>query len=108
MFLCLTQGILLIRYFWDALEDRLELNKSKSISSASISFTEHWLGNGKNASSTRELQSNEDDRFFFAQPIDLDWFDADNRSPYVIIVGQTFLRQLCLTIDINERVVSFK
>mmetsp|Transcript_12822 Transcript_12822/g.29254 ORF Transcript_12822/g.29254 Transcript_12822/m.29254 type:complete len:395 (-) Transcript_12822:563-1747(-) len=100
-------GILLIRYFWDALEDRMGLNKSKSISSASISFTEHRHSNGKNASSTRELQSNEDDRLFFARPIDLDWFDDDNRSPFVIIVGQTFLRRLCLTIDMDNRFVSF-
>ncbi|EJK59734.1 hypothetical protein THAOC_20007 [Thalassiosira oceanica] len=98
-------GILLIRYFWDALEDRMGLNKSKSISSASISFTEHRHSNGKNASSTRELQSNEDDRLFFARPIDLDWFDDDNRSPFVIIVGQTFLRRLCLTIDMDNRFV---
>ena len=97
----------MIRYFWDAL-NRLELNNSKSISSASISFTEHRHSNGKKALSKRKLESDEDDMFFFAQPIDLDWFDDDSRSPFVIIVGQTFLRRLCITVDMNERVVSFE
>lgn len=41
--------------------------------------------------------------FYYISKICLDWFDDEDTSPYLIIIGQTFLIQGSLTIDITER-----
>ena len=53
------------------------------------------------------MSSREEDRRFYVQPIDLDWFDGEQYSPYVIVLGQTFLARGALTIDMNERMATF-
>ena len=39
--------------------------------------------------------------------LDLDWFDDEQNSPYVIVLGQTLLNQGALTIDLDTRVATF-
>lgn len=55
-----------------------------------------------------EIQSNEQcNPFFDVSPISLDWFDDESISPHVIVLGQTFLIQGSLTIDIDDRKLTF-
>ncbi|KAL3806092.1 hypothetical protein ACHAXA_006998 [Cyclostephanos tholiformis] len=44
---------------------------------------------------------------FYVKPIELDWFDDEQVSPYVIVLGQSFLSQGALTIDLDERIATF-
>ena len=48
-----------------------------------------------------------DRKLFYVNPINLDWFDDDRISPYVIVLGQTFLSHGTLTIDMDERIATF-
>jgi len=41
--------------------------------------------------------------FFNLSPISLDWFDDEDTCPYVVVLGQTFLMQGSLTVDIDDR-----
>ena len=50
----------------------------------------------------------DDPRKFYVDPIDLDWFDDETTAPYVIILGQTFLSQGALTIDLDKRLLTFQ
>jgi hypothetical protein len=45
--------------------------------------------------------------FFSLGPISLDWFDDEDTCPFVIVLGQTFLNQGKLTIDIEDRRAHF-
>lgn len=49
-----------------------------------------------------------DPRWFYVDPIELDWFDDEVTSPYVIVLGQTFMRRGALTIDMDERISRFQ
>lgn len=40
---------------------------------------------------------------FYVKPVSLDWFDNDVTSPYIVVVGQAFLADSSLTIDIDDR-----
>lgn len=99
-------GCLLIRQFWDVIQAG---NASKIIRSASLSFTKTEVGNVRAdyTSTCKMMSSIEDDPRFYVDPIGLDWFDNDKCAPYVIILGQTFLHQGALTIDIDDRRASF-
>ncbi len=102
-------GCLLIRQFWDVLQKCMIAHKANAseIRSASLSLMAIG-GHMKNDSSPHKMMSSiEADPLFYVEPIDLDWFDDDQCAPYVIILGQTFLRQGVLTIDIDDRRASF-
>lgn len=45
--------------------------------------------------------------FFNIRPITLDWFDDEMTSPYVVVLGQSFLNKGSLTIDLENRKVLF-
>jgi len=45
--------------------------------------------------------------FYNLSPISLDWFDDEDTCPHVVVLGQTFLTQGCLTIDIDDRRATF-
>ena len=49
----------------------------------------------------------QNDARFYVQPIDLDWFDNLQYSPYIVVLGQTFLSKGKLSIDINKRRATF-
>ena len=46
-------------------------------------------------------------KFFYLAPISLDWFDDETTAPFVIVLGQTFLSQGALTVDIDDRRATF-
>ena len=55
-----------------------------------------------------EIQSDRScNPFFNVSPISLDWFDDEESAPHVVVLGQTFLIQGCLTIDIDNRKLTF-
>lgn len=52
--------------------------------------------------------STEMNPFFNLDRISLDWFDDEVTCPYVVVLGQTFLIQGSLTIDIDDRRAIFR
>lgn len=103
-------GCLLIRPFWDVLQNYLGVKGSsvdeyKSVS-LSLRASEKQKRNGGIATCNISSSLEEDQRFY-VQPIDLDWFDDEKHSPYVIVLGQTFLSRGALTIDIDGRKATF-
>ncbi len=103
-------GCLMIRQFWDALQKCMMVHRANAseIRSASLSLMATGGGNMSSYSSPCTMTSSiEADPRFYVEPIDLDWFDDDQCAPYVIILGQTFLRQGVLTIDLDDRRASF-
>ena len=108
-------GCLLIRPFWNVLRDYMGSKRQSVDELKSVSLALKGSGNGirkdgkkKNGESSCSINSSVDDsKRFYVQPIDLDWFDDSDSSPYVIVLGQTFLDRGALTIDIDERIASF-
>ena len=105
-------GCLLIRPFWDVLMKYMG-DKSDDAGGGYRSVSLYAKGDEKqkqnNGSSICKINSSmEEDKRFYVQPIDLDWFDDEKISPFVIVLGQTFLRQGLLTIDINQRLATFR
>lgn len=49
-----------------------------------------------------------DNPYFYVRPINLDWFTDEDTCPYVVVLGQTFLNDGVLTIDIDERKLCFE
>jgi hypothetical protein len=101
---------LLIKPFWDALQQYLGAQSATvdEITSVSLSFKE--LGRGemrKDIPACKISGSIGADPRFYVKPIKLDWFDDEQYSPYVIVLGQTFLSQGALTIDLDERIATF-
>ena len=81
---------------------------ASEIRSTSLSLMATGRGNMRNNSSPHTMMSSiEADPLFYIEPIDLDWFDDEQCAPYVIILGQTFLRKGVLTIDMDDRRASF-
>jgi len=109
-------GCLLIRNFADVIEQYMSGKGSASVTvdefkSVSLSLTQkskQKQTKGKRITTCNIKSSKEEDpRLFYVQPIDLDWFDSIEYSPYIVVLGQTFLTQGTLTIDIDERVATF-
>lgn len=103
-------GCLLIRPFWDFVHKYYADNNAKDTApsethnfhSASITVKQ-MDGTICNFKSSVE----DDPRQFYISPIDLDWFDDERTSPYCIIIGQIFLSQGTVTIDMHKRLSSF-
>jgi len=109
-------GCLLIRNFADVIEQYMSGKGSASVTvdeftSVSLNLTQkskQKQTKGKRITTCNIKSSVEEDpRLFYVQPIDLDWFDSIEYSPYIVVLGQTFLTQGTLTIDIDERVATF-
>ncbi|KAL7465239.1 hypothetical protein ACHAXS_005567 [Conticribra weissflogii] len=126
-------GGLLIREFWDVMQRKMAKVNKHSIAdkksdeihhfqSVSLSIKQstrshgipYMKGNSQvgappsststcKISSSLRLKSN----MFYIEPIDLDWFDDDVVSPYVIVLGQAFLSHGNLTIDMIQRRATF-
>ena len=108
-------GCLLIRNFADVIEQYMtskgDARVCDEFTSVSLSLTQRSKQKQTKAKriTTCNIKSSkeEDPRLFYVQPIDLDWFDSIEYSPYIVVLGQTFLTQGTLTIDIDERVATF-
>ena len=116
-------GCLLIKPFYDRLVEGEGLDPSK-FSSVEVRIKPcagERGGNKKKSSSKRSStkgesfdaplcaisSSKESNRLFYVDPISLDWFDDEETAPFVIVLGQTFLSQGCLTVDIDDRRAAF-
>ena len=102
-------GCLLIRPFWDFVQKNIVSDSmqttpdERDFQSASVQLKE-LRGTVCIISSSAEINP----RQFYVNPIDLDWFDDPATAPYVIILGQTFLSQGSLTIDMDKRLSTFQ
>ena len=100
---------LLIRPFWDVVQLFLGAQGATAddITSVSLSLKQVREGGRKKREVTAISSCLIADPRFCVNPIDLDWFDDERNSPYVIVLGQTFLSQGALTIDMDDRIASF-
>lgn len=120
-------GCLLIKPFYDRLVDGEGLDPSKFSSvDVRIKPSSSSQRNGKrkvNNNNRREKKqgsssdsqqlctissSKDTNKLYYVAPISLDWFDDEESAPYVIVLGQTFLCQGCLTVDIDDRKAAFQ
>ena len=66
-------------------------------------------GNLSNSQQLCTISSSKDtNKLYYVAPISLDWFDDEETAPYVIVLGQTFLSQGVLTVDIDDRKAAFQ
>ena len=111
-------GCLLIKPFYDRLVDGEGLDPSK-FSSVEVKIkpcsSERNSRRGKkqgNLSNSQQLctisSSKDTNKLYYVAPISLDWFDDEETAPYVIVLGQTFLSQGVLTVDIDDRKGAFQ
>ena len=119
-------GCLLIKPFYDRLVDGEGLDPSK-FSSVDVRIkpcSSERGGKRKGSSNSRRgkkqgnssysqqlctISSSKDtSKLYYVAPISLDWFDNEDTAPYVIVLGQTFLSQGCLTVDIDDRKAAFE
>ena len=118
-------GCLLIQPFYDRLVDGEGLDPSK-FSSVDVKIKPYSSeNNGKrmgsngrrgkkqgNSSNSQQLctisSSKDTNKLYYVAPISLDWFDDEDSAPYVIVLGQTFLTQGVLTVDIDDRKAAFQ
>ena len=116
-------GCLLIKPFYDRLKEGegLDPSKFKSVEVRIKPCASERGGIKKQSSNKRSRtkgesfdaplcaisSSKESNRLFYVDPISLDWFDDEETAPFVIVLGQTFLSQGCLTVDIDDRRAAF-
>jgi len=105
-------GCLLTQPLWDLLVDRQNIDLT-SVNNLDVGvITKASNSNAKESLQKKHLVHFETDStmpFFRLSPISLDWFDDDDDTcPLVVVLGQTFLSQGSLTIDIDERQATFK
>ena len=101
---------LLIRPFYDVLEQYLGAKGATvfGVKSVSLLLKEVDRKETRRRTSACKISGSiEADPRFYVKPIELDWFDDEQFSPYVIALGQTFLSQGALTIDLDERIAMF-
>lgn len=95
-------GCLVNQAFWDVLTEELDIDPRK-IRLATVraddpvqrQVVEFVSGRGFN-------------NMFYVAPIYLDWFFDEQNAPYVLVLGQTFLSQGKLTVDIEARLATFE
>lgn len=95
-------GCLLTQPFWDALTEELEIDPRK-IRSAMVRTDDSAKQQTVDFISGRGFNN-----LFYLFPIYLDWFLDDEKAPYLIVLGQTFLGQGKLTIDVEGRLATFE
>lgn len=96
-------GCLFTKPFWDALSFKVGITNPGNILSIEVlkatQSHDKWIS----------IQSDESKNpFYYVSLIQLDWFDDENNAPFVIVLGQTFLSQGILTIDIEHRKATFE
>ena len=101
---------LLIRPFWDVLQQYLGAQRATVIEIKSLSLSLKEVDRGEKRGEVPACKisgSIETNPRFYVKPIELDWFDDEQYLPYVIVLGQTFLSQGTLTIDLLDWVCMF-
>jgi len=103
-------GCLLIRPFWDFVQKYYAASKARRDKAEVYEFNSVSIAVKELGGTICNLKSSAEDdrRRFYVKPIDLDWFDDERTAPYVIILGQTFLSQGSLTIDMESRQSTFQ
>jgi len=105
-------GCLMTQALWDAIVDTQHIDP-KALTSLEVTFDTIDYGydkpnTGKDHTKQFTIASGMDiSPYFYVSPISLDWFDDDINSPHVIVLGQAFLSQGILTIDMEERLLSY-
>ena len=108
-------GCLISQPLWDFLEQKgLKLRNVRSVN-VGVSTNELIdkrastvkVENDKNKACYYFQTEKDLNPFYYISPINLDWFDDEDTCPHVIVLGQTFLSQGSLTIDIDERKANF-
>ena len=89
-------GCLLTQSLWDALITH-GVKDPSTIRGLEIT-------NSKSNNSIRADQSNP---LFYVSSIELDWFDDPETAPFVVVLGQTFLTQGTLTVDLCRNLATF-
>lgn len=101
-------GCLFTQPLWDALVQNVGIADPSILRSVEVSTSGKKNGKQK-ATSVTSIQSDvTKNPFFYLSPIELDWFGDEDNAPFVIILGQTFLSQGILTIDIERRIATFQ
>lgn len=109
-------GCLLTQPFWDKLKDIGIDPKSSEFVTVQIR-TEKRNSQKENRRSKGTRRNNDNiisitsgvtkNRLYYLNPISLDWFDDEEKAPYVIVLGQTFLLQGTLFVDIDDNRAKF-
>eukprot|EP00594_Rhizosolenia_setigera_P000859 CAMPEP_0178948816 /NCGR_PEP_ID=MMETSP0789-20121207/5686_1 /TAXON_ID=3005 /ORGANISM="Rhizosolenia setigera, Strain CCMP 1694" /LENGTH=448 /DNA_ID=CAMNT_0020629231 /DNA_START=289 /DNA_END=1632 /DNA_ORIENTATION=- len=103
-------GCLLTQPFWEKLKDIGIDPKSSEFVTVQIR-TEKCSSQKENKRYKGTRRSNDTvsitsgvtkNRLYYLNPISLDWFDDEEEAPYVIVLGQTFLLQGTLFVDIDD------
>ena len=94
-------GCLFIKSLWDRLVE-LNINPAEW-DSLQLDIPTTKTKNIQTISSSKSTNP-----FFYIAPISLDWFDDETTEPFVIVLGQTFLSQGALTIDMDYRIATFE
>jgi len=103
-------GCLLIRPFWDYVQKYYSTDEKEDTSSGAREFHSVTISVQERGGAVCNIKSSleDDPRKFYVNAIDLDWFDDEETAPYVVILGQTFLSQGSLTIDMDKRISTFQ
>jgi len=94
-------GCVITRALWDELQSQSSWPSPSEYKYIQLRF--------KNNSADEEsfIESGKDSVSFYVAPIDLDWFDNDENSPHVVVLGQAFLGRGVLIIDTVTRYATF-
>jgi hypothetical protein len=96
-------GCLFTQPLWDAVIEKTGVTNPADFKSVEILKSGH--PNTKHISIQSDLSKNP---FYYLSSIELDWFDDEDSAPFVVVLGQTFLAQGILTIDIEDRRANFQ
>jgi hypothetical protein len=110
-------GCLISNDLWQLLldkEEKQEDSLSISVKTVQLMPSNHHGNDDKDSTSSscapfvfHAKYNPSDNPFFNLGPIKLDWFDNEETCPFVIVLGQAFLNQGKLTIDIEDRRARF-
>lgn len=95
-------GCLLTQPFWNALTEEMNIDPRR-IRQATVRATTSSKRSVVDFTSGRGFNN-----LFYIVPISLDWFLDEAKAPYLIVLGQTFLSQGKLTVDMEDRLASFE
>ena len=95
-------GCLVTQEFWDAMTEELNIDPRK-IRLAKVRADDDTQRSIVEIASGRGFNS-----MFYVAPIYLDWFYDEQKAPSVVVLGQTFLSQGKLTVDIEGRLATFE
>lgn len=93
-------GCLLTQPFWDALASEMD---PKRVRTATVRVQSTSPKEVVDLTSGRGFNN-----LFYVAPIKLDWFVDEPKSPHLIVLGQTFLSQGTLTVDVEDRLATFE